>query len=103
VLTDGGSAFRSKRFAAACRKLVGLRHVLTRPYRPQPNGHAERFIQSALREWPYGNPYRHFLDRIATLSRWMHHYNWHRPRHGIGRAPVSRLAESRNNLLALHN
>jgi transposase InsO family protein len=103
VLTDNGSAFRSKRFAAACRKLR-LRHVFTRPYRPQTNGKAERFIQSALREWAYGIPYRHSLERTAMLNRWMHHYNWHRPHHGIGRlAPVSRLAQSKNNLLALHS
>jgi transposase InsO family protein len=103
VLTDNGSAFRSKRFAATCRKL-GLRHVFTRPYRPQTNGKAERFIQSALREWAYGIPYRHSRERTAMLSRWIHHYNWHRPHHGIGRvAPVSRLAQSSNNLLALHN
>lgn len=103
VLTDNGAAFRSKHFAAACRKL-GLRHVFTRPYRPQTNGKAERFIQSALREWAYGIPYRHSLERTAVLSRWTHYYNWHRPHHGIGRvAPVSRLAQSRNNLLALHS
>jgi transposase len=102
VLTDNGSAFRSKRFAATCRKL-GLRHGFTRPYRPQTNGKAERFIQSALREWAYGIPYRHSLERTAMLGRWTHHYNWHRPHHGIGRvAPVSRLAQSRNNLLVLH-
>jgi transposase-like protein len=102
VLTDNGAAFRSKRFAAACRKL-GLRHVFTRPYRPQTNGKAERFIQSALREWAYGIPYRHSVERTAMLRRWLHHYNWHRPHHGIGKlAPVSRLAQSRNNLLALH-
>ena len=102
VLTDNGSAFRSKRFAAACRKL-GLRHVFTRPYRPQTNAKAERFIQSAVREWAYGIPYRHSLC-TTMLSRWMHHYNWHRPHHGIGRlAPVSRLAQSKNNLLALHS
>jgi hypothetical protein len=103
VLTDNGSAFRSKRFAATCRKL-GLRHVFTRPYRPQTNGKAERFIQSALREWAYGIPYRHSMERTAMLGRWTHHYNWHRPHHGIGRvAPVSRLARSRNNLLAHHS
>lgn len=103
VLTDNGSAFRSKRFAASCRQL-GLRHVFTRPYRPQTNGKAERFIQSALREWAYGIPYRHSLERAAMLNRWIHHYNWHRPHHGIGRvAPVSRLAQSRNNLWALHS
>ena len=103
VLTDNGAAFRSKRFAAACRKL-GLRHVFTRPYRPQTNGKAERFIQSALREWAYGIPYRHSMERTAMLSRWLHHYNWHRPHHGINKlAPVSRLPQSRNNLLTLHN
>jgi transposase InsO family protein len=102
ILTDNGSAFRSKRFAAACRKL-GLRHVFTRPYRPQTNGKAERFIQSALREWAYGIPYQHSKERTAMLGKWMHHYNWHRPHHGIGRvAPVSRLPQSRNNLLTLH-
>lgn len=103
VLTDNGSAFRSKRFAAACRRL-GLKHGFTRPYRPQTNGKAERFIQSALREWAYGIPYQHSTERTAMLERWTHHYNWHRPHHGIGGvAPMSRLARRRNNLLTLHN
>lgn len=103
VLTDNGVSFRSKRFAAACRKL-GLKHVFTRPYRPQTNGKAERFIQSALREWAYGIPYQRSKERTAMLKRWTHHYNWHRPHHGIGgRAPMSRLNRTRNNLLTLHN
>lgn len=103
VLTDNGAAFRSQRFAATCRQF-GLRHLFTRPYRPQTNGKAERFIQSALREWAYGIPYRHSAERTAMLNRWMHHYNWHRPHHGIGKiAPVTRLAQSRSNLLAHHN
>ena len=103
VLTDNGSAFRSKKFAAACHTL-GLRHVFTRAYRPQTNGKAERFIQSALREWAYGIPYHHSTERTAMLSRWTHHYNWHRPHHGIGGlAPVSRLHRTRNNLLTLHS
>jgi transposase InsO family protein len=102
VLTDNGSAFRSKRFAAACHKLR-LRHTFTRPYRPQTNGKAERFIQSALREWAYGIPYHHSSERTAMLARWNHHYNWHRPHQGIGGiAPMSRLSKSRNNLLTLH-
>jgi transposase InsO family protein len=102
VLTDNGSAFRSKRFAAACRRL-GLNHSFTRPYRPQTNGKAERFIQSALREWAYGIPYHHSTERTAMLKRWNHHYNWHRPHQGIGGvAPMSRLNRSRNNLLTLH-
>ena len=103
LLTDNGSAFRSKSFAKACRRL-GIRHGFTRPYRPQTNGKAERFIQSALREWAYGIPYQHSSERTAMLDRWIHHYNWHRPHQGIGGlTPVSRLAQSRNNLLMLHN
>lgn len=103
VLTDNGSAFRSRAFAAACHKL-GLRHVFTRPYRPQTNGKAERFIQSALREWAYGVPYHHSAERANMLNRWTHHYNWHRPHQGIGGlAPISRLPVNRNNLLTLHN
>jgi transposase InsO family protein len=102
VLTDNGSAFRSKRFAAACRRL-GLQHSFTRPYRPQTNGKAERFIQSALREWAYGVPYQRSAERTVMLHRWNHHYNWHRPHQGIGGiAPMSRLNQTRNNLLTLH-
>lgn len=103
ILTDNGSAFRSKNFAAACRA-IGLKHSFTRPYRPQTNGKAERFIQSALREWAYGIPYNHSSERTAMLERWIHHYNWHRPHQGIkGLSPVSRLAQSQNNLLTLHS
>jgi transposase InsO family protein len=103
VLTDNGSAFRSKLFARACRHL-GLKHSFTRPYRPQTNGKAERFIQSALREWAYGIPYHHSSEREAMLERWTHHYNWHRPHMGIkGLPPAARLAQSRNNLLTLHS
>jgi transposase InsO family protein len=103
VLTDNGSAFRSKHFAAACQRL-GIKHSFTRAYRPQTNGKAERFIQSALREWAYGIPYHHSAERANMLERWTHHYNWHRPHQGIqGLAPVSRLAQSQNNLLTLHS
>jgi transposase InsO family protein len=102
VLTDNGSAFRSRAFAKACQRL-GLKHSFTRPYRPQTNGKAERFIQSALREWAYGIPYHHSSEREAMLERWTHHYNWHRPHQGIGgSAPISRLPQSQNNLLTLH-
>ena len=102
LLTDNGSAFRSKAFAKACRRLR-IKHSFTRPYRPQTNGKAERFIQSALREWAYGIPYNNSSERTDMLDRWIHHYNWHRPHQGIGGlAPISRLAQSRNNLLTLH-
>jgi Aldehyde dehydrogenase family/Integrase core domain len=73
LLTDNGSAFRSKDFAAACKEL-GVRHRFTRPYRPQTNGKAERFIQSALREWAYGFTYPHSSERTKALDRWSHHY-----------------------------
>jgi transposase InsO family protein len=103
VLTDNGACFRSKRFRNACRRFH-VSHSYTRAYRPQTNGKAERFIQSALREWAYGIPYNHSRERTAMLERWIHHYNWHRPHQGIGgHAPISRLGRSRNNLLQLHS
>jgi transposase InsO family protein len=102
LLTDNGSAFRSRDFALACKDL-GIRHRFTRPYRPQTNGKAERFIQSALREWAYGFTYQNSSERTVALDHWNHHYNWHRPHQGIGGAtPMSRLNQSRNNLLTLH-
>lgn len=103
LLTDNGSAFRSKPFKAACEQL-GIQHKFTRAYRPQTNGKAERFIQSALREWAYGWVYQTSLERQHALPSWQHHYNWHRPHHGIGRVPpASRLPGPRYNLLTLHN
>lgn len=103
LLTDNGSAFRSKAFRAACAEL-GMRQKFTRAYRPQTNGKAERFIQSALREWAYGIAYNHSSERTAMLAKWQHHYNWHRPHAGIGgMPPMSRLKPaSGNNLLTLH-
>ena len=103
LLTDNGAAFRSKTFAQTCTDL-GVRHRFTRPYRPQTNGKAERFIQSALREWAYGFVYQNSFQRTDQLDAWIHHYNWHRPHQGIGGvAPMSRLKTSCNNLLTLHN
>ena len=104
LLTDNGNAFRSKAFRAACAELE-IRQKFTRAYRPQTNGKAERFIQSALREWAYGIPYHHSNERTAMLERWQHHYNWHRPHAGIGGVPpMSRLnSTSGNNLLTLHS
>lgn len=102
LLTDNGSAFRSREFAMACAAL-GIKHKFTRAYRPQTNGKAERFIQSALREWAYGWTYQNSAQRTLALASWQHHYNWHRPHSGIGGAvPMSRLNSSRNNLLTLH-
>lgn len=102
LLTDNGPAFHSKTFAQACQQLR-LRHSFTKPYRPQTNGKAERFIQSALRECAYGFAYQHSDQRTQMFEAWIHHYNWHRPHQGIGGlAPMTRLIQSRNNLLTLH-
>lgn len=103
LLTDNGSAFRAKSFSRVCAAL-GLKHRFTRPYRPQTNGKAERFIQSALREWAYGFVYKNSDERADMLRQWNHHYNWHRPHQGIGgKAPMSRLSITRNNLLQFHS
>lgn len=103
LLTDNGSAFRSREFRAACEEL-GITHKFTRAYRPQTNGKAERFIQSALREWAYGWTYQNSAQRMTALADWQHHYNCHRPHSGIGGLPpISRLSTSRNNLLTLHS
>ncbi len=103
LLTDNGSAFRSRDFAQACQAL-GIQHKFTRAYRPQTNGKAERFIQSALREWAYGWTYQNSQQRTQALASWQHHYNWHRPHAGIGgAAPMSRLPASRNKVLTLHS
>lgn len=102
VLTDNGSCYHSRLFAQACRDL-GIRHRFTRPYTPRTNGKAERFIQSALREWAYARAYARSLHRIMDLPRWLHGYNWHRPHASLaGQPPVSRLGLNRNNLLRLH-
>ena len=102
LLTDNGSAFRSKAFKQACEQL-GIQQRFTRAYRPQTNGKAERFIQSALREWAYGWTYQTSMQRSQALHSWQHHYNWHRPHRGIGRvAPASRLPGPRHNVLTAH-
>lgn len=103
LLTDNGSAFRSRAFIALCKEL-GIKHSYTRPYRPQTNGKAERFIQSALREWAYAYTYQSSEHRAQAMRAWLHHYNWHRPHQGIGRAvPISRLKLDEYNLLTIHS
>lgn len=102
VMTDNGSCYLSKAFRQACQRL-GLRHIRTRPYTPRTNGKAERFIQTALREWAYATAYDHSDQRADELPRWLHRYNWHRP-HGSLNAntPISRLGLTEDNLLRLH-
>ena len=103
LLTDNGSCYRSRLFRDACRRL-GIRHRFTRPYTPRTNGKAERFIQTALREWAYARSYSSSQQRAAHLLPWLHHYNWHRPHASLHYLPpFSRLLLSMNNLLRLHS
>ena len=102
VMTDNGSCYISKAFHKACREL-GLKHLRTRPYTPRTNGKAERFIQTALREWAYAQAYANSERRAAELPIWMHRYNWHRPHGSLrSKSPISRLALTEDNLLRLH-
>jgi transposase InsO family protein len=98
VMTDNGSPYRSTIHALACRSL-GIRHLRTRPRRPQTNGKAERFIRTMLSGWAYGALYATNPERTAALDGWLWTYN-HRRRHtAIGRQPpIQRL----NNLLGTY-
>jgi transposase InsO family protein len=103
VLTDNGAGYRSHSFAQVCHAL-GLKHRFTRPYTPRTNGKAERFIQTALREWAYARSYQNSDQRSQELRSWLHQYNWHRPHGSLGWSPpISRSPLDRNNLLSLHN
>jgi transposase InsO family protein len=102
IMTDNGSCYRAYAFRDACRRL-GLKHICTKPYTPKTNGKAERFIQTALREWAYAHAYDTSDQRAAELPHWLHRYNWHRPHGGINsNTPISRLALPEDNLLRLH-
>lgn len=103
VMTDNGSCYIAKDFAKAC-KMLGLKHIRTKPYTPKTNGKAERFIQTALREWAYACAYPSSDHRKAHLKSWNHMYNWHRPHGSLkSKTPISRLGLNRDNLLRLHN
>lgn len=99
LITDNGSPYISTIHAIACRAL-GIKHLRTRPRRPQTNGKAERFIRTMLAGWAYGAIYATSQERTATLDGWLWHYN-HRRRHSaLGRqTPADRL----NNLLGTYS
>jgi len=102
LLTDNGSPYRSTVHALACRAL-GIRHLRTRPYRPQTNGKAERFIRTLLGGWAYGAIYRTSSERTAALDGWLWHYNHQRRHSALGhKPPIARLNE-RTNLLGTYN
>jgi transposase InsO family protein len=98
LLTDNGSAYRATIHALAC-KTLGIRHLRTRPRRPQTNGKAERFIRTLLAGWAYGAIYRSSHERSQALDGWLWHYN-HRRRHSaLGHQPPA----SRTNLLGSYS
>jgi transposase InsO family protein len=104
LMTDNGSAYRSAAHALACRAM-GIRHIRTRPYRPQTNGKAERFIRTMLREWAYAAVYGSSPERAAALSGWIERYNFRRRHGALGhRPPIARLRElSRNNVAGIYS
>ena len=103
VMTDNGPCFCSNRFRDICRGFQ-MRHIRTRIYTPQTNGKAERFIQTAIREWAYARLYQHSQERNQHLGPWIHDYNWHRPHASLNQAPpISRSGLDVNNLLRHHS
>jgi len=102
VITDNGSPYRSTVHAIACRTLR-IRHLRTRPYRPQTNGKAERFIRTLLGGWAYGAIYRSSAERNAALTGWIDFYNRRRPHGALShKPPIARLNEL-NNLLGSYS
>jgi transposase InsO family protein len=102
VLTDNGPCFLAHLFRNACATL-GITPKRTRHYRPQTNGKAERFIQTAIREWAYARRYENSTERLDELSPWTHQYNWHRPHSSLQhKPPISRSGLDVNNLLIHH-
>ena len=99
VLTDNGSPYVSTIHAIACRA-HGIRHLRTRPYRPQTNGKAERFIRTMLGGWAYnGLTYGCSAERTRALDGWLWEYNHRRRHQALGRqTPITRL----NNLLGTY-
>ncbi len=86
MITDNGNPYLSVLHRHTIRQL-GIRHLRTRPHRPQTNGKAERFIQTLQREWAYEQPYPSSLDRRRALLPWLSYYNNHRPHSALGHQP----------------
>ena len=103
LMTDNGSAYVSAAHAIACRRLR-IKHIRTRPYRPQTNGKAERFIRTMLREWAYASVFGSSAERAAALSGWLERYNFSRRHGALGhRPPIERLRElSGNNVAGIY-
>jgi transposase InsO family protein len=102
VMTDNGPCFCSDRFRHLCQQFR-MRHIRTRIYTPRTNGKAERFIQTAIREWAYARLYQNSQQRNQHLFGWIHDYNWHRPHASLNQLPpISRSGLDVNNRLRHH-
>jgi transposase len=102
LLTDNGNPYRSRIHAIACHSLR-IKHIRTRPYRPQTNGKAERFIRTMLGGWAYGAIYRNSAERTAALSGWLELYNWRRPHGALNHKPPGVRLSELNNLLGSYS
>jgi transposase InsO family protein len=92
LLTDNGGNYRSDALAACCRRLK-IRQQFTRPYRPQTNGKAERFIRTLLHEWAYAQAYGRSLYRTRALPQYLRFYNAERRHTALQfSTPLQRLA-----------
>ena len=94
LLTDNGSSYRSRQFRHACQQMA-IQHRRTRPYTPRTNGKAERFIQTALREWAYAKHWEDSEQRDAHLLPWTHYYNHQRPHGSLDYKPPISRSENR--------
>jgi transposase InsO family protein len=103
VMTDNGSGYVSRAFRKACSEL-GLKQIRTRPYTPRTNSKAERFIQTALREWAYAASYASSNERASELPRWLHECNFYRNHLALQSKPsISQIEARVNNVLQLHS
>ena len=98
LLTDNGGAYRSTVHAIACHAL-GIKHIRTRPYRPQTNGKAEKSIRTLIAGWAYGALYRNSNERTAALPGWLERYNWRRPHGALSHKPPGTRLHELNKLL----
>jgi transposase InsO family protein len=93
VLTDNGNGYRSFAFADATQS-AGLKHLRTRPRRPQTNGKAEALIGILQREWAYAHVWQSSADRARALPGYLRWYNTHRPHGSLGAPPISRISQA---------
>jgi transposase InsO family protein len=74
-----------------CRA-TAVRHRFTRPYRPQTNGKAERWVRTVLGECLYLQAFESSEVRRLALKRWLQWYNRRRPHRALqGRTPEAQL------------